>query len=192
MGATPGLRLSVPRQLSAVATVLTVVGLAAWVVAAPAAVTAALLVMASLAHVTLLVQWQPVRTRGRPILWILHAAYAWIPAGLGLLALSVLGVVAPSAGIHALAVGATGGLVIGMVTRTARGHTGRPLKPTRREVAAYALVMAAAVLRVFLPLLVAPGLAWAAAALAWSAAFVLYLSVFGPWLLQPRVDGKDG
>jgi uncharacterized protein involved in response to NO len=33
--------------------------------------------------------------------------------------------VAGEAGVHALAVGATGGLVIGMITRTARGQTGR-------------------------------------------------------------------
>jgi uncharacterized protein involved in response to NO len=39
-----------------------------------------------------------------------------------------------SAGIHALAVGATGGLIIGMVTRTARGHTGRPLLASPLEV----------------------------------------------------------
>jgi uncharacterized protein involved in response to NO len=54
--------------------------------------------------------------------------------------------------------------------------------------------MAAAVLRVLLPLL-APGLLAAgliAAALAWSAAFLIYLSVFTPWLMQTRLDGKDG
>ena len=48
--------------------------------------------------------------------------------------------VAASAGIHALAVGATAGLIIGMITRTASGHTGRPLKVSRLEVAAYLLV----------------------------------------------------
>ena len=84
-------------------------------------------------------------------------AYAWIPVGFGLLALAQMGWVARSAGVHALAVGATGGLIIGMITRTARGHTGRPLTASTAEVAAYVLVMAAAALRVIVPL-VAPRL----------------------------------
>ena len=99
-----------------------------------------------------------------------------------------------SAGVHALAVGATGGLIIGMVTRTARGHTGRTLQASKPEVLAYALVMAAAVLRVLLPLasaaLYVPSLVGAAAA--WGLAFAIYLWRFTPWLMQPRVDGKDG
>jgi uncharacterized protein involved in response to NO len=70
-----------------------------------------------------------------------------------LLALAQMGWVGVSAGVHALAVGATGGLIIGMVTRTARGHTGRPLRASKAEVLAYALVMAAATLRVVLPIL---------------------------------------
>ena len=82
---------------------------------------------------------------------MLHGAYAWLPIGLLLLALAQLGMVSVSAGIHALAVGATGGLIIGMITRTARGHTGRPLQVSRPEVLAYALVMAGAVLRVLGP-----------------------------------------
>ena len=49
-------------------------------------------------------------------------------------------------------------------------------------------------LRVLLPLVAPQWLVatlWAAA-IAWSAAFALYLVVFGPWLMQTRLDGKDG
>jgi uncharacterized protein involved in response to NO len=140
--------------------------------------------------------WQSFATRGRPILWVLHLAYAWIPIGLALLALSALGLMGASAGVHALAVGGTGGLIIGMITRTARGHTGRPLQASRLEVAAYGLVLAAALLRVLVPLVAPQGLPYGvpliAAAAAWSGAFVLYLWVFTPWLLATRLDGKDG
>lgn len=143
-----------------------------------------------------LLTWQPLITRSRPILWVLHAAYAWIPIGLALLALSELGLLGVSAGVHALAVGATGGLVIGMITRTARGHTGRPLRVSKAEVAAYGLVLAAALLRTGVPLLAPHGLSYAAplvaAAVAWSSAFAIYLWVFTPWLMGTRLDGKDG
>ena len=102
--------------------------------------------------------------------------------------------VAVSAGIHALGVGATGGLVIGMMTRTARGHTGRPLRVSRLEVSAYLLVAGAALARVVLPLLAPQHLViWlVAAATAWGLAFAIYLYVFAPWLATTRLDGKDG
>ena len=194
MSALPGVKLQVPRVLEQATLATTALGLALWVLAPPNAFTAAALGAAALLHAQRLWRWQPLRTRARPILWVLHAAYAWLPVGLLLLALSQLGAVGISAGIHALAVGATGGLVIGMVTRTARGHTGRPLQVSRLEVAAYVLVAGAAVARVLLPLLAPQHLViWlVAAAAAWGLAFALYLYVFAPWLLAPRLDGKDG
>ena len=50
--------------------------------------------------------------------------------------------------IHALTIGAIGGLTLGMMTRTARGHTGRSLKADRFEVAAFVLVQLAALARI--------------------------------------------
>ena len=88
----------------------------------------------------------------------------------------------------------TTGLIIGMVTRTARGHTGRPLAADAPELVAYALIMIAALLRVVLPLL-APSLyvySLIASAGAWSAAFLIYLWQYAPWLVSARPDGKDG
>ena len=194
MSALPGLKLKVPRALELVTLGTTALGLALWVLAPPQAFTAIVLAAAALLHARRLWQWQPLRTRARPILWVLHAAYAWLPIGLALLALSQIGVVGVSAGIHALAVGTTGGLIIGMMTRTARGHTGRPLKVSRLEVAAYLLVAGAAITRVVLPLLAPQHLVvWlVSAAAAWALAFGLYLFVFAPWLVTARLDGKDG
>lgn len=194
MSATPGLKLTANPKLERLTLLLTALGLALWVFAAPNRVTLIALALAAGLHLHRLWQWQPLVTRDRPILWILHAAYAWIPLGLGLLALAQMGVVPVSAGLHALAVGATGGLIIGMITRTARGHTGRQLKASGHEVAAYALVMLAAVLRVFLPLLSPDllGIALVGAATAWMVAFTLYLVIYTPWLMQARLDGQDG
>ncbi len=191
---TPGLNLKIQPRVEQVTLGLTALALVAWVIAAPAAFTATAFAAAAVAHGRRQWSWRPAVTRHRPILWILQAAYAWIPVGFALLAAAQLGWVSVSAGVHALAVGATGGLIIGMVTRTARGHTGRPLVASRAEVLAYGLVMTAAVLRVLLPI-VAPQwlvLSLLGAALAWTAAFGLYLAVFTPWLLSTRLDGKDG
>ena len=194
MSAIPGLRLNVDPQLEKATAVASVLALACWVFAPTAAISAPLLALAAVMQLARLAAWKPWSTRGRPILWILHLSYAWIPVGFLLLAASLLGWMAASAGIHALAIGATGGLIIGMVTRTARGHTGRPLLASPLEVAAYSLVMLAAVLRVVVPLLAPQFLVASvvAAALAWSLAFVLYLGRYTPWLLAARLDGKDG
>jgi uncharacterized protein involved in response to NO len=190
--ATPSLKLQARPQLEVATLALTAVALAAWILAPAGVLPALALGGAALLQLRRLLGWQPWATRRRPILWILHAAYAWIPVGLALLALAQLGLVGVSAGVHALAVGATGGLVIGMITRTARGHTGRPLQVGRAEVAAYALVLGAALLRLLVPLAASPGVALAAAAAAWSSAFAIYLVRYTPWLLSPRLDGKDG
>lgn len=194
MAVTPGLKLPATVWFERLTLGATALGLALWVLAPPSVAGLLVLALASVLHGRRLLSWRPAVTFKRPILWILHAAYAWIVLGLGLLALAQAGLVPVSAGVHALAVGATGGLIIGMITRTARGHTGRPLTVSKAEVLAYVLVMAAAVLRVLLPLL-APGLlvvSLIAATLAWSVAFLIYLWIFTPWLMQTRLDGKDG
>ena len=41
-------------------------------------------------HVVRQSGWAPFATRGKPILWILHLSYAWIPAGFLLMALGAL------------------------------------------------------------------------------------------------------
>ncbi|GEM_PF-6806511 len=53
-------------------------------------------------------------------MWVLHAAYAWIPLHLALRAAVALGMLGGSAATHALTVGAAGGLIIGMMTATRR------------------------------------------------------------------------
>lgn len=192
--ATPGLKLPARPRVEQATLALSALALLGWVVAAPAALTAAACALAAAAHLLRQWGWQPWVTRGRPILWILHAAYVGLPIGFVLLALAQFGLLSASLGLHALAVGTTGGLIIGMMTRTARGHTGRPLQASRAEVLAYALVLGAAALRVLLPI-VAPQWfmqALAAAALAWGLAFAIYLLIYAPWLTSTRLDGKDG
>lgn len=155
---------------------------------------AVLAIVCAAAHLARWLLWQPWKTLRTPIVWVLHAAYFWIPVHLVLRAMAVGGWVAPSAASHALTVGAIGGMIIGMITRTARGHTGRPLKADRYEVACYAMVLLAALVRVVLPL-AAPALtvhAILCSALLWSGAFGLYAVRYWPVLTRPRIDGRPG
>jgi uncharacterized protein involved in response to NO len=162
---------------------------------APAWLLAPLALVAAALHALRLVLWDPWSTLRSPILWILHLSYAWIPIGLLLLALSAMSTdigVAPALFIHALGAGAVGGTIIGMITRTARGHSGRPLQVGRAETAAYLLVHIGAAIRVFGPL-AAPahyGILLVAAAVAWSTAFLIYLIVYWPMLAWSHRDGS--
>jgi uncharacterized protein involved in response to NO len=155
---------------------------------------ALLCTIAALAHARRWVAWQPWTTLRTPLVWILHVAYSWIPLHLLLRTGAALEWIAPSVATHALTAGAIGGLIIGMMTRTSRGHTGRPLRADRWDVAAYALVTAAAVLRVFVPLFAPQWLVGAviASSLPWACGFAIFAVHYGPWLLRPRPDGKPG
>ncbi|MBN9463166.1 MAG: NnrS family protein [Burkholderiales bacterium] len=189
-----GIRQFRSQALDIAALAATVLALLLVLVGATAAVAAAACLIAAALQAMRLAGWNPWATRGTPILWILHLSYAWIPIGLVLLALGAVGILAPSAGLHALTVGAIGGLIIGMITRTALGHTGRPLKAGRVEVTAYVLVQAAVVLRLVPMLATAlPYLPWTiAAAIAWSLAFTVYFAKYAPMLAAPRIDGRPG
>lgn len=194
MSANPGLKLVASAAVERSALGLTALALLYWIFLPAGWPGALVLVAAGLANAWRLLGWRSSLARGRPILWILHAAYAWIVLALLLLAAAQVELLPVSVGVHALGVGATGGLIIGMVTRTARGHTGRPLLLSVSEVLAYLLVMAAALSRVLASLL-APQFYAALlvlAAFTWSLAFLIYLWQFTPWLLQTRLDGKDG
>lgn len=188
-------RVRVLPRVDAAALATLALTLVAWVGGMPDWAVSALALAAAATHAVRLWSWDPWSTRASPILWILHLSYAWIPLGMLLLAAALAGLGAsPSAAMHAFGVGAIGGMIIGMMTRTARGHTGRPLRAGALEVAAYALVHAGAVVRVFVPLFHPPAYAAALAgsAFLWSAAFTIYFMVYWPLLTRPRIDGKPG
>ena len=147
---------------------------------------------ACLAHTWRWALWQPWRALRVPLVWVLHMAYLWIPVHLLLRGLGDLGLAAPSLATHALTVGAVGGLIIGMMTRTARGHTGRPLRADRCDTACYLLVLLAAAVRVAVPL-ASPAQTVHASLLSatlWSAGFALYAVRYWPVLSRPRADGR--
>lgn len=155
---------------------------------------ATLTAAACVAHLCRWALWQPWKTLRTPLVWVLHLAYVWVPIHLLLRTLSEFAWVAASLSVHALTVGAAGGLMIGMMTRTAKGHTGRLLRADHCDTVAYALILLAAVLRVALPL-AAPGQTLHAilvSAALWSAGFGLYAWRYGPLLIRPRIDGRPG
>lgn len=188
---------STPRRLAwleRTAPALILVLLLADVLSVQGTLMLALLLLATLAQALRLAFWETWKTLKVPLVWVLHLAYGWIVLHLLLRTLAQPGWVSDSMATHALTAGAMGTLIIGMMTRTARGHTGRPLKADRYDVTCYLLVQAGALVRVFVPFLL-PSLSWLSivtSAVLWSAAFGLYAVHYWPVLTRARVDGRPG
>jgi uncharacterized protein involved in response to NO len=158
-------------------------------------VTALLAGLAATVHIIRLAGWYTSKYWSVPLLWILHLGYAWIALGFALLALSAAGIAATAvSSLHAFTAGGIGVLTLGMMARVSLGHSGRMLEPAPIMTRAFVAINLAALIRVALPLLF-PGVymqIMAAAAVAWMAAFGLFVVVYAPMLMRPRVDGKPG
>jgi len=151
-----------------------------------------LFLAAALVHLIRLAGWQPWATRHNPLLLALPLAYLWLPVHLLLRGVldTTGGQMAPLA-IHAISVGAMAGLMLAMMTRSALGHTGRPLTAGPAELVMFTAIHGAALARVAGPL-VWPGayVTWVGlSALLWMAAFAAFVARYAPIVVRPRVDG---
>lgn len=151
-------------------------------------------VLAVVIHSIRIIGWRSWTVGYRPILTILHLAYAWIPVGFLLLALAAMGLVSHSIAMHAFTVGAIGCAIIAMITRTALGHTGRALVAGTAEVWSYGLMFVSAVFRVVGPYLDSSrAITWIYfAAACWVASLSIYVIKYTKFLVSPRLDSKPG
>ena len=146
-------------------------------------------------HLVRLLGWYNVGIWSRPLLWILYLAYAAMVAGFALKTGVYLFGLSPFLALHAFAVGGIGMMTLGMMTRVALGHTGRDVfdPPPVLELV-FALLLAASLVRVVLPLLAeAHYVVWVGLSQwLWIGAFLVYFLVYFPILTRPRIDGQDG
>jgi uncharacterized protein involved in response to NO len=165
-----------------------------WIALPSGLVTGTALMVAGLLHAVRLARWAGDRTAADRLVLVLHAAYAFIPAGFLLLGVAMIWPqsIFPSAGVHAWTTGAVGLMTLAVMTRATLGHTGRPLAASLATQLIYLCVLTAALLRVTAALGGWPGLMHGAA-LAWVAAFGGFAAVYGPLLIArpPIWSGRD-
>jgi uncharacterized protein involved in response to NO len=163
-------------------------GLAAWVVAPDSPFGFGLEIAGGVALGVRLARWRGLATLREPLLFVLHAGYGWLAAGLAFAgANGFLGWMPAGAPLHALTVGAIGTMTLAVMTRASLGHAGRPLHAGPGTSAVYLLVTLAAALRFAAPLLGEHAvLSTALAGCAWSAAFALFAFLYGPLLLGTK------
>lgn len=142
-----------------------------------------------------LVGWYTSGIWKKSLLWSLYLAMLFIVIGFLLFALNAYAGVPKYLAIHALAYGGIGVMTMSMMARVSLGHTGRNINaPPGTVKYMLALLLAGAVLRVFLPL-IAPGnyLIWIISSqLFWLMAFIMFVIAYAPILSKPRLDGQFG
>jgi len=150
-------------------------------------------------------RWRGWRTLGEPLLWTLHAGYAWFIVALALRALAEATPLVPrSAWIHTFTLGALGLTMGSLMTRVTLRHTGRPPALGRAARLAFGALLLAplprlahALIEPASALLVATTLLWTAGFLAWLGAHARALltaslpgSAAGAW--EPRPEFQSG
>ncbi len=176
-----------------------VAGTVLWILAGavpgiPAVVEALLAIALGIAHATRLQGWYDRRIWGRPIIWVLHVAYAWIAIGFLLSAAAYWNGIAPQLATHAFTVGGIGLITLGMMVRVSLGHTGRMLELPKPAVWAVFILSVATLVRVVGPLLFTQhyDVIIQLSALLWMGAFALFCVSYLPMLWRPRIDGRPG
>lgn len=151
------------------------------------AIGAALLAAAAL-NAWRVARWHGEATLAEPLLTILHIGYLWLVVGAALLGLATLQWAVPlTAAIHALTVGAIGTMILAVMTRATRGHSGHDLVADRMTIVIYALVNAAAITRIAAALAIGPvSLLLMVSAGFWILGFLLFCWRYGPMLLGRR------
>ena len=187
MRAIPSLSLPKQTETGWVQLAACALGALGILLAQPVAVVVGLGLAGVLALVQI-ISWKPLAVRGNALLWILYVGYASLGIGLLMVAAVQAGLDLPRAlPVHTIAMAGFSILIIGMVTRTALGHTGRPLATDRMIRISYWLMLLAVALRIASILNASSSAALLhMAGAAWIASLVLYLWQFTPILIRPR------
>lgn len=139
--------------------------------------------------------WYHAAIWQKPLLWVLYVAYAWLVLGFGLKFLSWSTGLSPWLAVHAFAYGGIGMMTLGMMARVILGHTGRNVfEPPALVGKIFAILFAGACVRI-LAVWALPQWYWwwiVIAQCLWMLAFGLFVWLYAPMLIKPRVDKRYG
>ncbi|MBZ7926988.1 NnrS family protein [Ensifer adhaerens] len=164
-----------------------VAALAAWTFAPDHIVTGAIALTACAFHTVRLFRWRGLATWPEKLLFVLHAAYAFVPLGFLAISAGAIELLGEYPVMHVLTVGVIASMMLAVMTRASRGHTGRPLVGSAITSASYVAIMAAALIRPLADVLpVHYHHLIALSGVLWIAAFALFTLEYGPMLVCDR------
>lgn len=160
-----------------------------WVFQPLHGLTGAALLVLGAAHLARQTRWQGHLTLSDPLVWVLHASYAFIPLGAFALGLDQLFGNSGTAGAqHLWMTGAIGAMTLAVMTRATLGHTGQELTANRATVLIYLCLFGAAFARllssIWLEMIHVSGVLWLAA-------FAGFVWSYGPALMRAKPGKKQ-
>jgi uncharacterized protein involved in response to NO len=167
--------------------IIGVVALALWACLPDSTATCGTAGVAAVLNMIRLLRWRGWTTWLEPILFVLHVTFLFVPVGFAAISLQAPGWLPEVAVLHIFAIGTISMMMLAVMTRATRGHTGRKLKSSRMTNISYILLGCVALVRPFAELV--PGLnteILAVAAIGWTAAFGLFVVEHAPLLWSGR------
>lgn len=142
---------------------------------------------AAILHGVRLMRWRGWTTHPEKLLLVLHAAYLFVPLGFIGVAAGAAGLIDQISVLHLLTIGSISCMMLAVMTRVSRGHTGRLLTSSTRTNAAYLAIIAAAIVRPLANIFPATHQAMVpAAGVLWIVAFGLFLFEYAPMLTRSK------
>ncbi|MCA8884383.1 MAG: NnrS family protein [Rhodobacteraceae bacterium] len=185
-------RLPTPpmQRFDRAALLILLVALLFWVVSPENLISGAILIAAGVTQAIRLVRWAGRHTLSEPLVWVLHAGYAFLALGALALGFSTFwpGLLTQAAAQHVWMAGAIGLMTLAVMTRATLGHTGQTLTAGTGTRTIYLGLIGAVLARLIAGL--APGAAgalYAISGLCWIAAFGGFAILYGPLLVRPRM-----
>ncbi|MEM1046664.1 MAG: NnrS family protein [Pseudomonadota bacterium] len=171
----------------------TLVGLVLWVVRPEDGATGIALLSVGTLQAVRLARWQGASTASEPLVWVLHAGYAFVPLGALCVGTSIImpDGINQVAALHVWMAGAIGLMTLAVMTRATLGHTGQDLHAGSGTVLIYVAIIGS----VFARLLAEIGadhamLLYRLSGLFWILAFTGFAALYGPLLVKRR-PGSD-
>lgn len=168
---------------------VTLIGLLSWVVRPEWPVTGVLLLVAGVMQTMRLMRWKGGATGSEPLVWVLHAGYAFVPLGALVMAAGILvpDALEIAAAQHVWMAGAVGLMTLAVMTRATLGHSGRELHAGPATASLYVLLICAVAMRLAAGIWpeLSMTLHWLSV-ICWVLAFGGFVVVYGPMLVSRR------
>nr|WP_036792738.1 NnrS family protein [Photobacterium kishitanii] len=152
-------------------------------------------IIAAVTNLIRFCRWRSNKAIRVPLLWSLHAAYLSLILGLAWLGGSYLNNnMSSTIGIHLIAIGGIGAMILAMMARVSLGHTGRKLQVGRWMTIAFMSLFGSLLTRTLLVVLMPISVldAYVISAILWVIAFTIFTVIYFPVLTRARVDGHPG
>lgn len=170
---------------------ISTITLSGWLIFPDSTIVGYLFIAAAIVNVWRLSRWAGDRALTCYLLVILHAAYLFLPIGFLLIGFHILWpeIISSAAGIHAIAMGGFGAMVLGVMVRATRGHTGYGMHTDLGAQIAFSLILLSSTIRVCAEFELFGELNQVllrVAQLGWCLAFLCFAAFYAPKLLQAR------